>query len=104
LFKYGGVNLRKKESGKYKGKVKMSKKGRIHLRGVLGKLVFRFVKKKEIFGDYYHRRKKENIPGSKLMANVERKLLRMLFSMAKRREKFNPKRFTYCESVFKLAA
>ena len=104
LFKYGGVNLRKRESGKYKGKVKMRKKGRIHLRGVLGKLVFRFVKKKEIFGDYYHRRKKEKIPGTKLMANVERKLLRMIFSMAKRREKFNHKRFTYCESVFKLAA
>ena len=72
-------------------------------RGVLGELVFRFVKKKEIFGEYYHRRKKEK-PGTKLMANVERKLLRMIFSMSKRREKFNPIRFTYCESDLKLAA
>ena len=106
LFKYGGVNLRKRESGKYKGKLRLSKKGRIPLRLVLGKQVFRLVRGNEIFGPYYHRRKAQNpeLPGTLLMANVERKLLRMVFAMGRRREAFDMARFTRCESQYRLAA
>ena len=82
----------------------MSKKGRSRLRGVLGKLVFKLVKKKELFGPYFHRRKEENIPGTKIMAMVERKLLRMVFAMAKKREAFNEQRFNHCESQYLKAA
>jgi len=106
LFKYGGVNLRTRQSGLYKGKLKMSKKGRVPLRGVLGKIVFRLVRKYEIFGPYFHRRKAENpeITGTRLMANVERKLLRMVFSMGRRREAFDMARFTHCETQYRMAA
>lgn len=106
LQKYAGLNLRKRESGTHKGKLKISKKGRIPLRGVLGKLVFRLVKKKEIFGPYYHGRKEKdpNLVGTKLMANVERKLLKMIYAMARRREAFKKERFEKCESQFRLAA
>lgn len=106
LFKYAGLNLRKRESGMHKGKLRLSKKGRIPLRRVLGKLVFRLVRKHEIFGPYYHGRKEKdpNLVGTKLMANVERKLLRMIFGMARRREAFNQERFDACESQFRMAA
>jgi transposase len=106
IFKYGGVNLRTRQSGKYKGKLKMSKKGRVPLRGVLGKIVFRLVRKHEIFGPYYHRRKSENpeMPGTRLMANVERKLLRMVFSMGRRRDAFDMARFTHCQTQYRMAA
>jgi hypothetical protein len=106
LFKYGGVNLRTRQSGLYKGKLRMSKKGRIPLRGVLGKIVFRLVREYEVFGPYYHRRKTENpeISGTLLMANVERKLLRMVFSMGRKREAFDMERFTHCETQYRMAA
>jgi transposase len=106
IFKYGGVNLRTRQSGKYKGKLKMSKKGRVPLRGVLGKIVFRLVRKHEIFGPYYHRRKRENpeIPGTRLMGNVERKLLRVVFSMGRRRDTFDMARFTHCQTQYRMAA
>jgi hypothetical protein len=106
LFKYGGVNLRTRQSGLYKGRLKMSKKGRIPLRGVVGKIVFRLIREFEIFGPYYHRRKNENpeLPGTQLMANVERKLLRMFFSMGRKREAFDMERFTHCETQYRMAA
>jgi transposase len=106
LFKYGGLNLRTRQSGLYKGRLKLSKKGRVPLRGVAGKLVFRLVRKHEIFGPYYHRRKTENpeIPGTRLMANVERKLLRLFFSMGRKREAFDMARFTHCETQYRMAA
>ncbi len=37
-------------------KLRMSKKGRAPLRGILGGMAFKLVKKSEIFGEYYHRR------------------------------------------------
>ncbi len=105
LNKYGGLNLRTRESGKYQGKLKMSKKGRAPLRGILGRIAFKFVKKTEIFGEYYHRRKnEEKIPGTKLLANIERKLLKIIFGMAKRKESYNHGKFMTCESQYKKVA
>lgn len=105
LSKYGGLNLRTRESGKYKGKLKMSKKGRSPLRGILGGMAFNFVKKKQIYGEYYHKRKNtEKISGTKLLANVERKLLKMIYGMAKRKESYDQGKFMKCESQYSTAA
>ncbi len=105
LQKYSGLNLRKRESGYYKGKLKMSKKGRAPLRGILGGMAFKLVKKCEIYGEYYHRRKnEEGLSGTKLLAIVERKLLKMIFGMAKNNESYNQGKFMKCESQYKLVA
>jgi transposase len=106
LFKYAGVNLRVRESGKFKGLIKFSKKGRNDLRGVAGKCVFGLVRKKELFGPYYHRKKElnPNVSGTKRMAGFERKLLRLYFSLAIRRAGFSRERFTQCESQYRMAA
>jgi len=106
LFKYGGLNLRTRQSGKYVGKLKLSKKGRIPLRGVLGKIVFRLVRKHELYGPYFHRRKAENpdLTGTQVMSYVQRKLLRMVFAMSRNREAFDMARFSTCETQYRLAA
>lgn len=106
LFKYAGTNLRIRESGKFKGQIKFSKKGRNDLRGVAGKLVFRLVRKRELFGPYFHRKRElcPTMSGTKIMANVERKLLRLFYALGKRREAFSIERFTRCESQYRLAA
>jgi transposase len=108
LLKFAGVNLRVRESGKFKGQLKFSKKGRSDLRRVAGKLVFRLVRKHEIYGPYFQKKKAAsgNAPGTatKVMGNVERKLLRLFFSLGRQREAFNEERFTKCESQYRLAA
>ncbi len=105
LFKFGGLNLRKRESGYSKGKLKMSKKGRAPLRGILGGMAFKMVKHQEIFAEYYHRRKNEDgIAGTKLLAIVERKIMKIIFGMAKRKEQYNHNKFMTCESQFQKAA
>ena len=105
LYKFAGLNLRKHESGKYKGKLKISKKGRSPLREILGKIVFGSIKTGRKFGEYYHKRKdEENISPSKLIAILERKLLKIVFGMAKNKETFNPEKIIKCESQFNKAA
>jgi len=106
LFKYAGVNLRVRESGKFKGQLKFDKKGRNCVRGVAGKLIFRLVRKHEIYGPYYHRKRKQNpaAPGTKFMANAERKLIRLYFALGIRRAAFSMDRFTRCESRYRMAA
>jgi transposase len=106
LFKYAGVNLRVRESGKFKGQLKFSKKGRNCVRGVVSKLTFRLVRKHEIYGPYYHRKRKQNpaAPGTKFMANAERKLIRLYFALGIRRAAFSMERFTRCESQYRMAA
>lgn len=105
LLKYAGLNLRTRESGKFTGQIKLSKKGRAQLRRVLGKLVFRFVKRAEIYGEYYHRRKnQDHMRGTKIMAIVERKLLRLLYSLGRNRQAFNAHRYQTCLTQCRLAA
>jgi len=105
LQKYSGLNLRKRESGYFKGKLRMSKKGRAPLRGILGGMAFKMVKRNEIFAEYYHKRKnEEKLSGTKLLAIIERKLLKIIFGMAKNRESFNKLKSITCESHYKLVA
>jgi transposase len=106
LFKYAGVNLRVRESGKYQGQLKFSKKGRSDLRNVMGKMAFRLVRKHEIYGPYYHRKKQlsPKMSGTKLIANVERKILRLFYALSRHRQAFDLQRFGQCESQYRMAA
>jgi len=106
LFKFCGLNLRKRESGMHKGKLKFAKRGRTPTRRILGKGAFHAVLTGQTYGDYYHDRKEKDpsISGTKLMANVERKLLKLIFSAGRRREAFDEKRLTACESAYRKAA
>ncbi len=105
LLKFAGLNLRKRESGKFKGKLKLSKKGRAPLRKVLGTFIFGSVKKGRMFSEYYHVRKKnDKLSGAKLFAILERKLLKFIFGMAKNKESFNSDKILKCESQYKNVA
>ena len=103
-MKYAGLNLRVRQCGRYKGKTKLSKKGRGPVRKILGKLCFSMAKRTEILGSYYHRRKAEGRAGTRIMAIMERKLLRMFFAMGIHRAAFNEHRFQHCQSQYRIAA
>jgi len=104
VLKYGGLNLRERKSGYYFGKTRLGKKGRSTLRNVVGQAAFRLVRKHEVFGPYYHRKKKEGMVGTKALAAVERKLLQVFYVLGIRKQDFYLHRLHQCESRMEKVA
>jgi transposase len=104
LVRYGGLNLRERESGTYHGKAKVSKKGRRRLRKILGNIVLPIVPKHKLYGDFYHD-KKDNakMPGNKAMMVTMRNFLRKFFGWYKAGGgEFDKDRWFNCESQYRL--
>ena len=104
LIRYAGLNLREKQSGKYRGKTKLSKKGRSTLRKVLGQIVLPLVKKTGLFGTYYHAKKKRGMPGTKAMTAVIRKFLKLFYGWYQSGGVFDLNRVFACKSQHGIAA
>ena len=104
FMRYAGLNIREKQSGKYKGKNKLSKKGRSLLRKALSQIVLPLVKKEGLFGPYYHRKKQQGMAGTKAMTAVMRKFLKLFYGWYKSGGAFDRKRVFACESQHGLAA
>lgn len=105
LLRYGGMNIRMRQSGKFKGKNKLSKKGRPLLRKVLMQIMLPLVRKGYLYGEIYHRKKEqENRPGTMAMAIVARQFLRKFYGWYRSGKAFDRERFFTCESRYvKLA-
>jgi transposase len=103
LLRYAGLNLRERQSGSYRGQTRLSKKGRPLLRKILGQTIFPVLRKAMLYGPYYHRKLQEGMIAAKAKVAVMRKFLRMLHSLARSGEAFDPKRFETCESQYALA-
>jgi transposase len=80
LMRYGGLNIRMRQSGKYQGKNKLSKKGSPLLRKVLNHIVLPLVRRDCLYGDYYHKKREvDKMPGTKAMTIVARHFLRKFY-------------------------
>ena len=104
FMRYAGLNIREKQSGKFKGKNKLSKKGRSLLRKALSQTVLPLVKKEGLFGPYYHRKKQQGMSGTKAMTAVMRKFLKLFYGWYKSGGAFDRNRVFACESQHGLAA
>lgn len=105
LMRFAGLNLRERQSGKFRGKTRIAKKGRSGLRKIMGQVVLPLVRHNGLFGEYYHRRKEETkMPGTKLMTIVMRKFLKMLFGWYRSGGVFQANRVFSCESRYLMAA
>jgi hypothetical protein len=90
-----------RQSGTYKGKNKLSKKGRPLLRKVLHQIVLPLVRRGYLYGDFYHDKKeKEKRPGTMMMAIVARQFLRKLHGWYRSGGEFDEQRFFTCESRY----
>ena len=103
-MRYAGLNIREKQSGKFKGKNKLSKKGRSLLRKALSQTVLPLVKKEGLFGPYYHRKKQQGMSGTKAMTAVMRKFLKLFYGWYRSGGAFDRSRVFACESQHGLAA
>ena len=104
FMRYAGLNLREKQSGTYRGKNKLSKKGRSLLRKVLSLIVLPLVKKKGLYGPYYHNKKEHGMSGTKAMTAVMRKFLKLFYGWYKSGGHFDRARVFACESQYQCAA
>jgi transposase len=104
IIRFSGLSLRQKQSGKFRGKNKISKKGRSRLRMILNQSIFHLIKKDRVFGELYHRKKAEGMPGSKAMTVVSRKLVSILFALSRPDAVYDPQRLFKCESQYKKVA
>ena len=100
LYRYGGLNIRQKESGKFKGQNKLSKKGRPLLRKVLNQAILARVTKKGLYGEYYHGKKETGMMGPKAMVSVSRKMLKMLFGIHRSKEEYDASRVFISQSEY----
>ncbi len=105
LMRYAGLNIRMKQSGKFQGQNKITKRGRPLLRKVLQHIVLPLVKTNCLYGQYYHRKKEiEKMPGNKAMTCVARHFLRKFYGWYKSGQAFDHQRFFSCESQCLKAA
>jgi hypothetical protein len=104
IKRYAGINLLNRESGYYKGKTRISKKGRVRLRMILGQSIFHLIKKDRMFGPYYHALKDRGMNGTRAMSVVSRKLLDILFAISKPGVNFDQQRMFKPKSAFIKAA
>ncbi len=105
LMRYGGMNIRMRQSGRYSGQNKITKKGRPLLRKIVQQIVLPLVKRNWIYGPYYHRKKEiEMMPGNKAMTCVARHFLKKFYGWYKSGEVFSQQRFFSCETQYRKAA
>jgi transposase len=95
LIAFAGLDPSVRQSGKFVGQSKISKRGNRHLRRVLYLMAYRVVADNSFFREYFIRRKKEGMPAQKALFAVAHKLIRVIFSMLTNRTYFNPEE-VYC--------
>lgn len=101
LMRYAGFNIRMRQSGKFHGQNKITKKGRPLLRKVLHQIALPLVKKKSLYGPVYHHKKEsENRPGNMAMTIVSRQLLKKIYGWARSGKEFDEKRFFTCRTQY----
>lgn len=104
LLRYAGLNIRERKSGTYRGQNRISKKGRVLLRKVLGQTVFPLLRSIHIYGPYYHSKLEHGMKARKAKVAVMRKFLCLVYALARSGERFDAARLGTCESQYVVAA
>lgn len=92
LVAYAGLKIRMRASGTYRGKDRITKKGRILLRKHLGQATFTLTRKDRLLGPYYHRKLGEGMPPRKAKVACMRKLVKILYGTARSKQEFSKER------------
>lgn len=88
LTSYAGLDVRISESGKWKGKTKISKRGNSHIRKAIYMPVLSKIRKDKQTKQFYERLKEKKGVGMVAVVAVGRKLLGLMFSLWKKEEMY----------------
>jgi transposase len=89
LIAFAGLDPSVRQSGKFVGQSKISKRGNRHLRRVLYLMASSVVKCNSFFRHYFISKKKKGVSPQKALFAVVHKLIRIIFSMLTQRTYFN---------------
>ena len=104
LMRYAGLNLCERQSGNWRGRTTISRRGRSELRYVLNMMAIATVSKKRLFSEYYHRKKEtEKMPGQKAFTCVMRKILKMFFGWYQSGKAFDADRVFQSQGAYRAA-
>ncbi|MCX7724335.1 MAG: transposase, partial [Thermodesulfovibrio sp.] len=78
------------ESGKFKGKSRLSKRGDRHLRRVIWLMSVYVIRHNEYFREYFNRRRAHGLAYKKALLAVAHKLLRTIYAMLKNKATVSP--------------
>jgi transposase len=105
ILKFGGMNIRQRQSGRYVGQNRITHKGRPQLRRVTMQLILPLVRRGALFGDYYAQKTDvQKMPGPKAMTAVARKFIKMIWGWTRAEITFDASRVFRAESVRPQAA
>jgi transposase len=91
LIAFAGLDPSVRQSGKFVGQSKISKRGNRHLRRAVYLMASRVVEYNSYFKEYSLKRKKEGMSPQKALFAVAHKLIRTIFAMLTNRTYFNHK-------------
>lgn len=103
ILRYGGMNLQERESGTYKGKTRLSKKGRPLLRKVLSQAAYPLLRRDRLLGPL-HAERCTRMKKTQAMVAAMRKLLTMVWGAHRSASAFHPMRVHRCASQFARTA
>ncbi|MFT6244925.1 MAG: transposase [Crocinitomicaceae bacterium] len=89
LTSYAGYDVVMKESGTYRGKTKISKKGNRHIRAVLNMPSMTCVRVNPTLGPFYQRLKPKKAKPIVALVAVQRKLLILMYTLWKNEEYYD---------------
>jgi len=90
LASYAGMDVVHRESGLYKGRTKISKKGNSHIRSSLYMPALSAIRSNKKFNEFYNRIvERRKIPGIAIIA-VARKMLLLIYTLWKKNEAYDP--------------
>jgi transposase len=88
VIAFAGLDPAVYQSGQYKGKGKISKRGNKHLRRVIFLMTMCVVRTNSVFKKYFQRRKQEGLAPIKALFATSHKLIRVIFAMLSKKTLF----------------
>ena len=101
VLRYAGLNLRERQSGRYRGQTRLSKKGRVLLRKVLGQAVFPLLRGDRLLGTYYAQKRAHGMCDLKAKVAAMRKLLVIVWAIARSGAAFDAARVHLAEGAYR---
>jgi len=81
IIAFAGLDPSIHQSGQYEGRSTISKRGNRHLRRIIFIMTLCAVRSKNVFREYFLRRKQEGLPPKKAILATAHKLVRVIFAM-----------------------
>ena len=88
LYSYAGYDVQQRESGKYKGRSRISKKGNRYIRRALYMPAMAVIRHSETFRRFYERIKERSSSRMVSLTAVQRKLLGLIYTLYKKEVQF----------------